>query len=202
MMLKVGSLVLFLLAWGPWAASVHGEPLPAVAVIENFHGTLLSVMKEKVDYRTRYNRLSSVIEKSFDLAFVSKTVLGRYWETLKPEEQSTFTQVFSKLSIATYAANFDTYSGETFKVVSEKETGSGLREVKTKLVKSNGEEVSLNYMLHLVGKEWRVINVIAEGVSDLALKRADYTSFLKTKGFSALIAKLNEKIAQYAHGPK
>ncbi|MEE8316618.1 MAG: ABC transporter substrate-binding protein [Syntrophobacteria bacterium] len=42
------------------------------------------------------------------------------------------------------------------------------------------------------------MNVVAEGVSDLSLKRADYTSYLKKKGFDALLRKLNEKIQQYA----
>ena len=65
-------------------------------------------------------------------------------------------------------------------------------------LKSDGGKVSLDYILHLAGNEWRIINVIANGVSDLALKRADYTSYLKGKGFDALLAKLNEKIAQYS----
>ncbi|MDH3928703.1 MAG: ABC transporter substrate-binding protein, partial [Deltaproteobacteria bacterium] len=39
---------------------------------------------------------------------------------------------------------------------------------------------------------------IAEGVSDLSLKRADYTSYLKKNGFDALLKKLNEKIQNYA----
>jgi len=35
-------------------------------------------------------------------------------------------------------------------------------------------------------------------VSDLALKRSEYTSRLKRKGFESLIAKINEKIDNYA----
>jgi hypothetical protein len=41
-------------------------------------------------------------------------------------------------------------------------------------------------------------HVIAEGVSDLCFKRADYTSYLKKKGFEALLCKLNKKMQQYA----
>jgi phospholipid transport system substrate-binding protein len=57
----------------------------------------------------------------------------------------------------------------------------------------------LDYILHRTEDQWRIINVIAEGVSDLALKRAEYAAFLKVKGFDALLMKLNEKIAQYSH---
>ena len=69
--------------------------------------------------------------------------------------------------------------------------------VRTELIKSNGEAVKLDYVLRQTAGHWLIINVIADGVSDLALKRADYTAILKDQGFDALIATLNKKIAQY-----
>jgi len=182
------------------------EPLPlvsahpAVDVVENLHRTLLIVMKEgnQIGYQGRYDQLAPVITAGFDMPFVAKTVLGRYWETINHEQKSKFVETFSKLSIATYAANFDTYSGERFKTVSEKEVSGGRILVQTQLIKSDGGQVQLDYLLHRVGSQWRIINVVADGVSDLALKRADYTSFLKSKAFDPLLIKLNEKIAQYS----
>jgi phospholipid transport system substrate-binding protein len=45
---------------------------------------------------------------------------------------------------------------------------------------------------------WQIINIIADGVSDLALKRSEYTSILSRDGFDVLIAKITEKIDNYA----
>ena len=173
---------------------------PATEVIENLHGTLLSVMKdgERLGYRGRYEQLFPVVKSSFDLPFVAGTVMGRYWDELKADEKTRFIEEFSKLTIATYAANFDSYSRERFEMVSQKELSAGRMEIKTKLVKSDGEQVSLDYILRHLGNEWRIINIIANGVSDLALKRADYTSYLKSKGFDALLAKLREKTLEYS----
>jgi phospholipid transport system substrate-binding protein len=181
------------------------EPLPlvsahpAIDVVENLHKTLLVVMKEgnQIGYQGRFDQLAPIITAGFDMPFIAKTVLGRYWETFNSEQKSKFVEAFSKLSIATYAANFDTYSGERFNVISEKEV-SGRILVQTQLIKSDGGQVQLDYLLHRIGSQWRIINVVADGVSDLALKRADYTSFLKSKGFDPLLIKLNEKIAQYS----
>jgi phospholipid transport system substrate-binding protein len=173
---------------------------PAIDVVENLHKTLLIVMKEgnKIGYQGRYDQLAPVITGSFDMPFIAKTVLGRYWETINHEQKSKFVETFSKLSIATYAANFDSYSGERFKMVSEKEVSGGRILVQSQLIKSDGGQVQLDYLLHRTDGQWRMINVIAEGVSDLALKRADYSAFLKNKRFEALLEKLNEKIAQYS----
>jgi phospholipid transport system substrate-binding protein len=89
-------------------------------------------------------------------------------------------------------------SRERFKTISGEELKRGHRLVNTVLIKANGEEIELDYILHQSNDQWRIINVIAEGVSDLSLKRADYTSYLKKNGFDALLKKLNEKVKQYA----
>ena len=178
-------------------SSPSADDRPAIAVVEGLHTTLLNVMKEgaKIGYNGRYDRLESVIKARFDLPFIAKTVMGRYWETFSLEQKTRFVETFSRLSIATYAANFDSYSGERFKTVSEKEVRGGIL-VKSLLIKSDGGEVQLDYLLHQIDNQWRIINVIANGVSDLALKRADYSALLKSKGFETLLGRLNEKIAQ------
>ena len=172
----------------------------ATEVVEKLHTTLLAAMKEgdKIGFQGRYDQLAPVINSSFDMPFISRTAVGKYWETFNNEQRSKFVETFAKLSIATYAANFDRYSGERFKTVSENEVSGGRILVQSQLIKSDGGKIQLDYLLHRTDAQWRIINVIAEGVSDLALKRADYSAFLKNKGFEALLEKLNEKIAQYS----
>jgi phospholipid transport system substrate-binding protein len=172
----------------------------ATQVVEKLHSTLLAVMKDgaKIGYQGRYEQLAPVIKSSFDMPFVSRTVLGKYWESLNDEQRSRFVEAFTELSIATYAANFDRYSGERFKTISEKEVSGGRILVQSELIKSNGGQVHLDYLLHRTAGQCLIVNIIAEGVSDLALKRADYSAFLKSKGFEALLKKLNEKINQYS----
>ncbi len=172
----------------------------ATEVVEKLHSTLLTVMKdgEKIGYQGRYDQLDPVIKSSFDMPFVSRTVLGKYWETFNNEQRSRFVEAFTQLSIATYAANFDRYSGERFKTISQKEVSRGRILVQSQLIKSNGGQVQLDYLLHHTDGRWRIVNIIAESVSDLALKRADYSAFLRSKGFEALLKKLNEKTNQYS----
>ena len=172
----------------------------AVEVVEKLHTTLLAVMKDgvKIGYQGRYDQIAPVIKSSFDMPFISRTVLGKHWETLHNDQQSKFIELFTRMSIATYASNFDSYSGERFKTISEKEVSGGRILIQSQLIKSDGGQVQLDYLLNRTDSQWRIINIIAEGVSDLALKRADYSAFLKNHGFEALLKKLNEKTNQYS----
>ena len=197
----IGFLTLILFLMIPLAMPmVSAGDHEATQVVEKLQTALLTVMKngEKLGYRGRYDQLDPVIRAIFDMPFISKTVLSKHWEAFNDGQRLRFVETFTKMGIATYAANFDSYSGERFKVLSEKEVSGGRILVKTHLIKSDGGKVQLDYLLHRTESEWRVINVIAEGVSDLALKRADYSNFLNNKSLEALIAKLDEKIAQYA----
>jgi phospholipid transport system substrate-binding protein len=169
-------------------------------IVENLHATLLGVMKDakKTGYADRYKRLAPVIKKTFDLPFIARIVVGRYWWTFTNDQKTKFVKAFERLSIATYAHRFAGFSGEKFQLVSEKKSRQGRMTVKSLLIKSDGEKVELDYTLSGHNKQWRVINVTANGISDLSLKRSDYTAFLKKKGVDALIDKLDEKISSYS----
>ena len=192
-------IMLALLALSLLAPVIAFAADTAAKVVDGLHAELLIVMQQakKFGYAGRYQRLAPTVTASYDFPYISKVVVGRYWKSFTAEQKSQFIEIFSKLSIATYANRFDGYSGERFKTISEEELKRGHRLVETVLIKANGEEIELDYILHRNNDQWRIINVIAEGVSDLSLKRADYTSYLKKKGFDGLLQKLTEKIQQY-----
>ena len=180
------------------AAAIGTDPA-AAKVVEKLHTELLEVMKKAkaLGYKGRYQRLAPLVTSSYDFPFISKLVVGRYWSEFSPEQKEQFVNTFTKLSIATYANQFAGYGGEHFKTISAEESTRGRLLIKTVLIKSNGEEVELDYMLHQKEGQWQIINVIAQGVSDLSLKRAQYTSYLKKNGFDGLLQKINDKIKNY-----
>ena len=107
-------------------------------------------------------------------------------------ERERFITLFARLSLATYASNFDGFSGEAFETLGVEERRGNLL-VKTVIVKGDGERVSLDYLLRDDEGVWRIVNVIADGVSDLSLKRADFTAVIKSEGFNSLITKIMVK---------
>ncbi len=184
------------------ATSVFAQEESASArqIIDKFQTDLITVMKDgkKLGYSGRYDKLEPAVINSHDLPKIARIVVGKEWEKLNDEQQKKLTDVFSKLSIASYAHNFKEFGGETFTIDSEEETKMGGVVIHSHLDLPDDKPVKFDYMLKEKGSSWRIINIIANGVSDLALKRSEYTAILQREGFDTLIAKINEKIDNYA----
>jgi phospholipid transport system substrate-binding protein len=172
----------------------------AKQVVEKFQSELISVMKngKQLGYAGRYNSLHDPVSNSHDLSKIARIIVGKEWEKLSEAQQKKLEDVIIKLSIASYAHNFKDYSGESFTFDSEEETTRGGVVVHSHLNIPDDKPVKFDYMLKENGPSWRIINIIANGVSDLALKRSEYTSILQRDGFDALISKIDEKINNYS----
>lgn len=176
------------------------ESATARQIIDKFQTDLISVMKDgkKLGYAGRFEKLEPAVANSHDLPKIARIVVGKEGEKLNDEQQKKLTDVFTKLSVASYAHNFKDFSGEEFVIDSEEETKNGGVVIHSHLNIPDDKPVKFDYMLKEKGTSWRIINIIANGVSDLALKRSEYTTILQRDGFDALIAKINEKIDDYA----
>ncbi len=176
------------------------QEMSAREVVANFQAQLLETMKngKTLGFEGRYKKLTEPVIKSHDLTKIARIVVGREWKKLTDEQKQKLVDVFSRLSIASYAHNFKDFSDEKFEIVSEEETPRGGVIVHTLLKIPGEKDVKLDYQMKKKGNEWRIINIIANGVSDLALKRSEYTSILKREGFDALLEKISGKIKQYS----
>jgi len=187
-------LLILILTISPYSRA--DETTGAIIVVEKLHETLLNVMKNAGNqgFSDRYNVLAPVVTESFDTPLIAKVVTSRYWKKLGDKKKSDFIRQFNKLSISTYTSRFDSFSGESFKTLSTETLKKGRLLIKTEISSPGDEPVRLDYLMHNKDGRWYIISVIADGVNDLALKRAEYASVIKKNGFDALIAKINDKI--------
>jgi phospholipid transport system substrate-binding protein len=181
------------------AAGAVAEPPEAApeTVVDSLHVALLGVMKnsESLGYEGRFEELSRVLPGIFDITFMAQKSVGRYWKGASEEEQKHLLETFTEFTIANYAGNFDGYSGETFETLNEVESTHGTMLVRTRLKKSDGELIELDYRLRPVDGQWKIIDVYLNGtVSELALRRSEYSTLIQREGFGSLIVALNQKI--------
>lgn len=195
------ALVLAALLWlllsgaaSSFAATVQ-EPADVVVKLQR---TLLAVWRSDASFKKRYETLAPVVDASHDLANMARFALGTRWQELSKAQRELFLASFRRLTIANYADRFAQYSGERFVQSGQRELAMGQYLVQTDLIQSDGERVRLDYLLHQRDGQWKIINILADGVSELAIKRSEYTAFIRDHGFTALIKELQRKISAMA----
>jgi phospholipid transport system substrate-binding protein len=184
------------------AAPARGDET-AASFTAGLNESLLAVMKdaEQLGYQGRYERLAPLLAKSFDFPFMARFALGRSWKDLDQEAQKKWLEKFTEVTTATYAGRFRADSGGQFEMLGEEPAAQDTIFVKTKLVIPDDDDVELTYRVRQTSDGWRVVDVYLNGtVSELALRRSDYSAVLRREGFDKLLEVVDQKIAELAAG--
>jgi len=169
------------------------------AVIQSLYDALLDAMKqgEQLGFDGRYQKLEPVIHKVFDVATMCKIALGGYWTTLSTDKKNAVLVAFDKYTVSTYASRFKAYNNQKFIVGVTRQVPNDRVLVESKLVKSDGEPIELNYLFRKTADGWRVIDVyLAGAISQLTQMRSEFSEPLQKGGVDALIQQLDQKVKQ------
>lgn len=164
--------------------------------ITTFHDVLIDNMKNGATLKCsgRSDKLATAVDAGFDLPFLAQRVLRRQWKDLSEEQRSTFTATFRELVLITYANQFARFGGEKFDTLTTKELADGTRLVNARLTPGRGAPVNFDYVLREGNGAWRIVNVVADGVSDLALRSSQYAKIYKAGGYDGLIGQVKLQI--------
>ena len=187
------------LCW-PLPPAAAAEEAPS-DIVGRLNAVLMEVMQQadELGFSGRYDRLAPVLSEAFNFSLMARISVGRHWRKLENSDRDRLVDVFGRLSIATFAARFDGYSGERFEVLGENPALRKAILVRNRLIKNDGEAVEINYLLKTAKGRWRVVDVFLDAkYSELAMKRSEYGSVIKNAGFDELIRRLDEKIAKLA----
>lgn len=184
---------------GSVAAATAAPAATPAQVVENLHASLIAGMQnEELDYEGRYALLEPVVSESFNLEFMGSKCVGRHWKTLSDTEKREWLEKFKRLTTANYASRFKEFDGERFETLGEEPGARETQVVLTKLFVPSDEDVALNYRLMKGEHGWRIIDIYLKGtVSELAMRRSDYSTTLKRDGYDGLVVAIDRKIESF-----
>ena len=188
-MLSAGLLLLMATFPQMVVAETHGDPLDP---INRFHAGLIEMMKTP-NYVDRNILLRPIVQESFDTATVARIALGRNWRNLPEGNKTILVSLMGEVIVSSYASRFPKYEEQQFEVIGEKPMKSNRTIVRTRMLTHN-ETVELDYQLVSLEGQWKIFDVIANGVSDLSLKRATYSSTFKSSGYNGVIEEIKQTI--------
>lgn len=198
MTLASAAVTFALLVQPMWA-----EPDSPSKLVDGLHAVLLDVMvnAESLGYEGRVAKLVPAIPEYYDVAFMAEKSVGRHWKSADEGERQRFLEAFLRFMVANYAGQFDGHSGQSFETLSAAPARMDTMLVKSRLINPQDEDVELNYRMHQIDGRWKIIDVYLDGtVSELALRRSEFSGIVKREDFDALIAAIDERIEKLASG--
>lgn len=141
-------------------------------------------------------RFRKLARKSFDIPRISKLVLGVHWRKATPEQRDEFIAVFGEVNLRRFTPLFTRYSNQKFEVVKVRPHKSNPRLffVSSTISRPEGEPVAVEWRVSFKDNRYRILDVVAEGVSMVLTLRKEYGSAVKGSGIDGLIAQLQDKI--------
>lgn len=189
----VSLLILLVIVSTPGHAAAASD---ASDVVREFQAALIDVMKESesLGMKGRFDTLSEPVDNAFRLPTIARIAIGDHWTKAQPNQQRRYTDAFRAMSLSTMATYFDGYSGERFVIGGEHEGPQNTRIVLTHIIKSDKSKVAIDYVMLKFKDGWRIIDVILDkGISELSVRRSEYSLVLRKQGLDGLIRLLTGK---------
>jgi phospholipid transport system substrate-binding protein len=145
--------------------------------------------KEKI-----YQLAEEKILPNFDLDRISMLVLGKAWRKINEDQQQQFKSEFKTMLLRTYAVALGKYKDQEidFKPLRMEPTDKQAT-VKTQIIQEGAQPISVDYTLAKKDDQWKVFDIVIEGVSLVTNYRSQFASEIKNNGIDSLITKLAEK---------
>jgi phospholipid transport system substrate-binding protein len=187
-----------------WRARAEIAPSGVTATVKRFNEALLAAMKSgsQTAFSRRFDILAPAVDQAFDLASVLAVSVGPGWASLSPDQQGGLLAEFRRYTVASYAANFDSYAGQSFTVSPDtRELDASRVIVQTRITSTSGEDTRLDYVMQQTSGGWKVVDVLAAGsISRVAVQRSDFRHVLSHGGGDALLASLRRKTSDLSGG--
>jgi phospholipid transport system substrate-binding protein len=180
-------------------------PADPKAKVQVFYDALLETMQQgdQLGFDGRYEKLEPIIHDTFDVPTMLKIAIGAEWTKFTAEQKEKLLKVFDQYMVTTYAARFKSYKNQKFEVGEVKEPSENRKLVETRLIRSNGEPISLNYLFRPSDNgDWKIIDVYLSGaISEMARMRSDFSSTVVGSGADGITEALEGKIVDIKNEP-
>ena len=143
-----------------------------------------------------YDLIQAEVVPYFDFPIISRLVLGKAtWSQATDAQKEEFMREFKTLLVRTYAKALQEYSNEEVTILpTVTNSGDSMVEVKTEVSgKGNASRTPINYRLHISGEQWKVLDLVVDGISLVNSYKGEYDSIVRKDGLDILIARMKEK---------
>ena len=156
---------------------------------------LVSKYKDRFETDEEFlrDKMNSSVMPKLDIKLMSKIILGKkIWTEMSESQKDDFVEAFQYRMTSTYMKSITAFDGE--KVVFlpyEPGKRENIAYVKSKYLIPGGD-IAVDYRLIKKSEEWKVYDIIFDGISLMKNYRADFREHVTKSGIDSLITSLRE----------
>lgn len=164
--------------------------------VEQLHSTLTLAMQENGAHgcARRLEILAPVLAQAFDYPFIARQILRRERKSFALEQSQQFLSLLEKQILLAYAIEFFSYDQQHFEIQELRRHSEHTAMVIAKLKRPKVRSIEFKYFLRAQEQDWKIINVIVDGISDLAVRSAQYRTIIRDKEVEGLLAALLQQV--------
>ncbi|MHB8109174.1 MAG: MlaC/ttg2D family ABC transporter substrate-binding protein [Syntrophorhabdaceae bacterium] len=149
-------------------------------------------LKGDAGKKQKEQKIEVVADKMFDYVELSKQTLGLNWNKFSADQRKEFVSLFKNMLRNTYIDRITAYTNEKVNYGKEVPLAENKLEVQTVIISSSGQ-IPINYRVMKKGQDWRVYDVVIEGVSLVSNYRTQFRDILANNPPQVLIDTLRKK---------
>ncbi|HWW19450.1 MAG TPA: ABC transporter substrate-binding protein [Steroidobacteraceae bacterium] len=168
---------------------------PAKLVQTAASAMLKELDAHRADYRANPGKVHGLVDQvllpHFDTTYSARLVLGRHWRDANDDQRKRFVDAFYRSLLNNYGDALVDFTADKLQVLPYNgDPKADNATVKTKVRKSDGSSVEVDYALHKTDDGWKAWDVIIEGISYVRSFREDFDSEIEQKGIDEVITRL------------
>lgn len=168
-------------------AGLHKVSAAAGGNAEKFIGdmagrALAFLGNESLSQEDKISSFRKLLNESFDLDTIGRFTLGRHWKTSTEAQRQEYLTLFRKMVVDVYAKRFGDYKGQRFETRGARADGDSDTIVTSYIIPGSGPEVQVDWRVRFKNGQYKIVDVIVEGVSMSVTQRSDFAAVIQRGG--------------------
>jgi phospholipid transport system substrate-binding protein len=148
------------------------------------------------DHQKLYALVDTLLLPRFDMQRGCRAILAEHWQTSSPAERERFVSAFYDYLVASYGDLLLFFKPDTLRVLPfEGDPSANPTHVRTILTMNDGTEVDVDFVMLERDGDWRVVDIVAEGVSYVKSYRSQFRVDIAADGIESVLEWLEQKAA-------
>ena len=186
---------------GLFAAAAVAQPFEGNQVVATTAVELAATIESRraefeADPRALHALIDALLLPNFDMQRGCRAILAEHWDAADAADRDRFVAAFYDYLVTAYGDLLLFFRPETLRVLPfEGDPVESPARVRTILTMNDGTEVDVDFVMLQRDGHWRVVDIVAEGVSYVKTYRSQFRVDVATEGLDSVITWLEQKAA-------